>query len=71
MPSHFRRRYAAAFPSEPAAIGREAYGRRKWRVLRAMPLRELVADFAGLVPGARAMTRAQLLHALRRVAALI
>ena len=53
MPAHFRRRYAAAFPSEPAAIGREAYGRRKWQVLRAMPLRELVADFAGLVPGAQ------------------
>lgn len=61
----FNVRYATAFPNEPCEISRELYGRRKWRVLRSMPLPELIGDFGSMVPHARGTTKTQFLRALR------
>lgn len=67
MRRHFDVRYRAAFPDEPETISRSLYGRRKWQILRSMPLDELVCDYGEVVGLTAAAGRTAFLRALRRM----
>jgi len=44
--SHFQSLYKEQNPHEELEISREAYGRRKWKVLRMLTKQQLIEDFA-------------------------